>query len=259
MKTVLVTGGNRGIGREACRQLVGAGYRVVLTARDEASGQAAAAEIGDASRVQFVRLDVTDAASVAAAVTAVRGTVGALDGLLNNAAIALDGLDREVARRTLDTNVRGVITVTDAMLPLMSPRSRIANVSSGLGTLSRVSSDLRSRYVASDVSRGQLEALMLEFEEAVGGGRHVDEGWPDSAYSVSKISLNAFTRILHRELTEAGRKVFVNAVSPGWVRTDMGGDTAPRSVADGASGVVWAVTAPVAGGQSLRDGRVVRW
>ena len=112
---------------------------------------------------------------------------------------------------------------------------------------------------AGDLEKLRERTLMREFEEAVAGGRHVDAGWPDSAYSVSKISLNAFTRIFHRELTDAGRKVFVNSVSPGWVRTDMGGDTAPRSVADGASGVVWAVTAPVAGGQSHRDGRVVRW
>src|SRR5690349_14125989 len=226
----VVTGANRGIGREVVRVLAGAGYRVVLGARDPARGEAAADELGgEAAGIVARVLDVADDQSVRAAADWVGEALGRCDALVNNAAIDYDTdarattVDLDRVHRAMETNLYGAWRTALAFLPLLrrSPHPRIVNVSSGSGSLS-------------------------------------DMGAGTPAYSVSKAALNALTRILAAELRS--ERVLVNAVCPGWVATDMGG-AGGRPVADGAASVTWAVVLGDDGptGGFFRDGRAVAW
>jgi NAD(P)-dependent dehydrogenase (short-subunit alcohol dehydrogenase family) len=226
----VVTGANRGIGREVVRALAASGYLVVLGSRDPARGEAAAAGLGGASAgVVACALDVADDASVRAAAAWVGDSLGRCDALVNNAAIDYDTdarattADLDRVHRAMETNLFGAWRTALALLPLLrqSPRPRIVNVSSGSGSLA-------------DMSAGT------------------------PAYSVSKAALNALTRILAAELRS--ERVLVNAVCPGWVATDMGG-AGGRPVADGAASVTWAVLLGDDGptGGFFRDGRPVAW
>jgi NAD(P)-dependent dehydrogenase (short-subunit alcohol dehydrogenase family) len=224
-RIVLVTGANRGIGREVVRQLAEGGDTVLLGARDPDKGERAAAELG----VTAVHLDVTDPATIDAAAAGVADRHGHLDVLVNNAGIDYDtwqtaaAPDFTVVREALETNLLGAWQTTVAFLPLLrrSRHARVVNVSSESGSL------------------------------AVMGA-----GTP--AYSVSKAALNALTRVLADELRR--ERILVNAVCPGWVATDMGG-AGGRPVADGAASVMWAVDLTDDGptGGFYRDGRPLAW
>ncbi len=246
----LVTGASRGLGLETARQLAARGYRVLPAIR---AGRAAGQEAWT--------LDVTDAASIAVLAQRLASEGVRLDVLVNNAGISLKGFDAEVVRRTLAVNFFGAIAVTDAVLPSVSDGGVIVMVSSGMGELSAFSAPLRARFLDAGLTRAALIELVRSFERAVEQGRHVAEGWPSSAYRVSKASLNAWVRLLAREL--APRKIRVNAVCPGWVRTDMGGDAASRSVEAGAASIVWAATHDDGGGKPtggfFRDGHAISW
>jgi NAD(P)-dependent dehydrogenase (short-subunit alcohol dehydrogenase family) len=227
----LVTGANRGIGLEICRQLGKAGYAVVLGSRDAARGEKAAAELrAEGLEVHVQELDVTDPAAARRAAAFVEGELGRLDALVNNAAIALDPedaletVDPEVMRRTLETNFLGVLHGCQAFLPMMRRQEygRIVNVSSGRGSFSKL---------------------------AAGG----------PCYRISKTALNALTVILADELKETN--VLVNAMTPGWVRTRLGGLKAPRSTAEGAETAVWLAMLPDDGprGKFFRDREEFPW
>ena len=226
----VVTGGGRGIGREVVRVLAGAGYHVVLGARDPARGEAAAAELGsDRAGIVARVLDVDDGHSVRAAADWVREALGRCDALVNNAAIEYDtdarasSADLARVHRALETNLFGAWRMVLALLPLLrrSPHPRIVNVSSQSGSLN-----------------------------GMGGGT--------PAYQVSKAALNALTRTLAAELGRDG--VLVNAICPGWTATDMGGGGG-RAVRDGAASVVWGVLLGDDGpsGGFFRDGRALPW
>jgi NAD(P)-dependent dehydrogenase (short-subunit alcohol dehydrogenase family) len=229
-RIAVVTGANRGIGLEICRQLAARGdLRVVLTGRDEAKGRAAAKKLGGA--VEFRSLDVTRERSVKALADHLAKSHGRCDVLVNNAGILADPRGSrflesrvETYRETLDTNLFGPLLLAQALAPLMQRGryGRIVNVSSGMGQLSEMS-----------------------------------VGSP--AYRVSKTALNALTRILAAELKGSG--VLVNSMCPGWVRTGMGGPTAPRSVEQGADTAVWLATLPDDGpsGGFFRDRRPIPW
>ena len=226
MSTVsLVTGGNRGIGREVCRQLAARGHAVILTASSAEAADEAAQPIGATP----LQLDVTDTASVAAAMREVEARYGHLDVLVNNAAISYDTWQRAVTadlavvREAAETNLYGPWLMVHEFLPLLrrSAHPRIVNVSSEAGSLA-----------------------------GMGGGT--------PAYTASKAALNALTRMLAAELRGDG--ILVNAVCPGWVATDMGGPGG-RPVADGAASVVWATVLPDSGptGGFFRDGKPLPW
>ena len=227
-KIAVVTGGNRGIGQEICRQLVGRGLRVVLTARDGEKARRAAGRLGG-DAVPF-ELDVTAADGARRLVEFLEGEMGGVDVLVNNAGVFLDsrygGLDvpMDLVRQSLETNLLGPWLLTQALVPIMRRRGygRIVNLSSGLGAMSEMSG-----------------------------------GYP--AYRVSKSSLNVLTRILADELR--GTNVLVNVMCPGWVQTEMGGPNAPRPVQEGADTAVWLATLPDGGpsGQFFRDRREIPW
>lgn len=172
---------------------------------------------------------------------------------------ALSGFDADRARRTIATNLLGAIAVTDALGPLLEAPASIVMVSSGLGVLAGLSPERRRDFEDPALTRERLVALVEQFVQDVADGTYAAKGWPGSAYRVSKIALNAFTRILARELEGTG--IRVNAVCPGWVRTDMGGPEATQSVEEGARGIVWAATLPPQGpsGGFFRDGARVPW
>jgi NAD(P)-dependent dehydrogenase (short-subunit alcohol dehydrogenase family) len=235
-EVALVTGANKGLGREIARQLATLGLTVYLGARDNSRGKAAAAELeGDGLDVRFVQLDVTDASSVGAAVETIEADSGRLDVLVNNAGIAVDwgnnlvDVTAELLRTAYEVNVFGVATVTSACIPLLrkSPNARIVNLSSSLGSLT-ILSDLDSRQ-----STYQL-----------------------LAYSSSKAALNALTVMYASALRADGIKV--NAATPGLVATDLnsaaGFDRGTRTVADGAVAPVYLATLPADGPTGVSRG-----
>ena len=227
-RVALVSGGNRGIGLEACRQLAEGGLTVILGSRDEERGREAAEGLPGGVAVR--QLDVADAASVEKLAASVQSDFGRLDVLINNAGISNDDgqsgaeADLDRVREAMEANLFGAWRLCEVAIPHMRREGygRIVNVSTGLAAL-----------------------------EDMGGG--------SPGYRVSKTSLNALTRILASELRGTG--ILVNAVNPGWVQTDMGGQNANRTVEEGADGVVWAATLPNNGpsGGFFRDRRHVAW
>ncbi|MDQ4083010.1 MAG: SDR family oxidoreductase [Actinomycetota bacterium] len=227
-RVALVSGANRGIGREVVRQLAEKGITTILGSRDEEKGSTAAE--GMNGNVVVKRLDVIDEDSVYRLASFVEDEFGQLDILINNAGIANDsgqrGVDADLdsVREALEANLFGAWRLCEAFVPLMQRNGygRIVNISSGMGALN-------------------------------------DMGGGSPAYRVSKTALNALTRILASELRGSG--ILVNSVSPGWVRTDMGGSDASRSVEEGADTPIWAATLPDNGptGGFFRDRRPVSW
>ena len=230
-RVALVTGANRGIGFEICRQLGASGYTVVLTARDADKGARAVRTLRrEGIEAHSRMLDVTQPDSAREAAGFVAGEFGRLDALVNNAAIAIDPdevletLDLDVMRRTLETNLLGVLACCQAFLPLMKQQGygRIVNVSSGRGSFTKLGA-----------------------------------GGP--CYRISKTALNALTVILADEVKE--HNILVNAVTPGWVRTRLGGMKAPRSTAEGAEAAVWLAMLPDDGprGKFFKDREEFPW
>jgi NAD(P)-dependent dehydrogenase (short-subunit alcohol dehydrogenase family) len=231
-RVALVTGGNRGIGYEICRQLAAQGLGVVLAARDAGKGRAAAKALQQAGlEVEFHRLDVTSCRSIRACVAAVAERRKRIDVLINNAGIMIDPrgshfLDSKLDtyRDTLETNLFGPLQLAQAVIPLMKANryGRIVNLSSGLGQLSEMGA-----------------------------------GTP--AYRISKASINALTRILAAEFKESN--VLVNSMCPGWVRTGMGGESAPRTAEEAADTAIWLGTLPDDGptGGFFRDRAPIAW
>ncbi|MBS1247504.1 MAG: short-chain dehydrogenase/reductase [Proteobacteria bacterium] len=256
----VVTGGNRGLGLETGRQLAQRGLTVVLTSRNPAQGQRAADRLrAQGLTVVSYPLEVTASASVTALAAALRQEFGQIEVLINNAGVALDDFNAEVARRTLAVNCFGVITVVDHLLPLLSPHGRIVMVSSGMGQVAGLPPALQVQFLDPTLTRARLMDLLQTFVRDVESGQHIQHGWPSNAYRISKVGLNAFTRLLAREL--APTAIRVNTVCPGWVRTDMGGRNAPRSVEEGVRGIVWAALLGEEGpsGGFFRDGRPISW
>jgi NAD(P)-dependent dehydrogenase (short-subunit alcohol dehydrogenase family) len=170
----------------------------------------------------------------------------------------MDGFNADVARRTIDVNFLGPLRVTEALLPLVPAGGTVVMVSSGMGELAGLDDRLAARFTDPALTRDAVVALAAEFVADVAAGRHRERGWPSSGYRVSKVALNALVRVWAPEL--AARRIIINAVCPDWVRTDMGGRGASRSVDKGAASIVWAATRlgePTGG--FFRDGRRIDW
>jgi NAD(P)-dependent dehydrogenase (short-subunit alcohol dehydrogenase family) len=256
-KWAIVTGGNRGLGLETCRQLAQQGYGVWLTARELAQADRAAAELAPVGTVRAAQLDVANEASVTAFAQRARQESGKVHALVNNAGISMKGFDVAVVRGTLAVNFFGALRVTQALEPLLVDGGNLVMVSSGMGDLNAYSPAIKARFLDEALSLEGLTALVGEFERGVAQGSHEAAGWPSSAYRVSKAALNALTRLLSRD----NARIRVNSVCPGWVKTDMGGPSASRTVEHGARGIVWAATlgAGAPSGGFFRDGKAIPW
>lgn len=211
-KVALVTGGNKGIGFEICRQLAQKGIKVILTARNQQKGRAAAEKLQkEGLDVVHHQLDVTDEESVKKTAEYVDQKFGKLDILINNAGILIDaetrGLEADIdkVKESVEVNTYGSLRVSKAFIPIMQKNNygRIVNMSSHMAAL------------------------------------HQMAGWAPG-YRISKTALNAVTRILAYELRQTN--ITVNSVSPGWARTEMGGPEAPNSIEEGADTAVWLAT-----------------
>lgn len=231
-RLAVVTGGNRGIGYEICRQLARKGLRVLLTSRDAEKGRAAHSKLEkEGLDVLHHQLDVADPASVAALGGHIEGEFARVDVLVNNAGISVDRRSTSVLREkedifrlTLETNFYGALRMCQAVVPLMQKNhyGRVVNLSSGLGQLD-------------------------------------DMGDGTPAYRVSKTAPNALTRMVAKAVE--GDNILVNSMCPGWVRTDMGGAGAPRNVEQGAETAVWLAMLPHDGptGGFFRDKKPIPW
>jgi len=230
-KIALVTGGNRGIGFEICRQLARLGTRVILGSRDSSKGTVAARTLtGEGLPVEARELDVADEESIRECMRWIRRELGRLDILVNNAGIMIEEGDAhpeqeiQIIRETMQTNVYGPLLLSRLATPIMKSRryGRIVNLSSGMGSLA----EMGAGYIA---------------------------------YRMSKAALNVVTRVLTAE-TE-GMGILINSVDPGWVQTGMGGRTASRSVEKGAETPVWLATLPDSGptGGFFRDRKSIAW
>lgn len=227
--TALVTGANRGIGLETCRQLAARGYKVFLSARNLVKARQAVLSQSDSNRFIPVMLDISDAGSINKAYREISAVTPSLDALINNAAIDYDTdqdvltADLDRARRIFEVNTLGTWRVTQTFLPLLKKarQARIVNVSSESGSLAGMKGDA-------------------------------------PAYSLSKAALNALTKMTAAALRDTDIKV--NAICPGWVATEMGG-RGGRPVPEGAAGVVWGATLPDDGptGGFFRDGKPLPW
>jgi NAD(P)-dependent dehydrogenase (short-subunit alcohol dehydrogenase family) len=258
MTKALVTGATRGIGEAIARELSRHGHSVVVSGRDVPLGEKVARELGNGA--SFRVLDVTDPNSIEATAKALEPE--GLDVLVNNAGASFDGFDESVARRTLDVNFTGMMKLTDRLLPLLRPDARVVMVSSGMGDVSRLGKALQKEVLSPTLDRAQLVAFGDRFDAAVASRTHTKSGWPSNAYSVSKVMMNAYVRILARDLEGDSRHILVNAACPGWVRTAMGGPSASRSPEEGAKTPVWLALLPKGDqrtGGLYRDERLADW
>jgi len=230
-QAALVTGANRGIGYELVKQLASMGFKVILTSRDPKKGSEAAQQLAESGLdVSFVVMNVTDQESIRQAALTITETVGRLDVLINNAGVYLDGnaklltMDHAILERTMSTNFFGVYHVMRSFIPLMEKRGygRIINVSSEYGAMNAMSSQ--------------------------GAG----------AYKISKLAMNALTRLAEAEV-RGDFKIY--AVDPGWVSSDMGGPSAPRTPKRAADLILRLATMESEGprGGFFKDGKPIDW
>ena len=228
MSTALITGANRGIGQEVARALASEGWHVLSGVRNPKSAP---------SQTQAEIIDMADPESIEALAERLRAQNQRLDALVNNAGVNSGG-----ARHIWAVNVLGPLRLTRALQSLLVPNARVVMVSSGLGRLSAQPRRLVERLSNPKLSLRDLEQLA---EQATGG------------YGESKAALNAMARVFAKELKPQG--ILVNAISPGWCRTDMGGPSAPRSVQQGAASVLWGVRLPLGGpnGGVFQDGKAI--
>ena len=251
-RLAVVNGANRGLGLAASRALAARGMRILLATRREAEGQRAAAALAAEGRDAFAwPLDVGEPASVDRFAERARAEDLRIEALVQSAGVYRERFDAETARESMAVNALGPLRLADRLAARLAPGARVVMVSSGMGELAGLPADLRSA-VAAVRGREDLARLAQDLVRRGDGGAYL-------AYAVSKAALNAATRLLAAEL--APRGILVNAVCPGWVRTDMGGAGAPRSVEEGAAGIVWAATLPADGptGGFFRDGSAIPW
>jgi NAD(P)-dependent dehydrogenase (short-subunit alcohol dehydrogenase family) len=237
-KVVLITGANKGIGKEIARQLGVLGYTVVLAARDQKAGTKVVEElIAAGCDAHTVPLEVTSAVDIANLATYLEKNYGKLDVLVNNAGIAIewDGkpTNSEKIRRTLEVNLIAPYAITEALVPLLSVSddARVINLSSQLGSID--AAENMWQYISTFMTVG---------------------------YATSKAGLNMLTQIQSKTLEEKG--IAVAAAHPGWVKTDLGTDAAPMEVEEGASTVVSLVTIDrnqFPNGQLVHNGVRIAW
>ncbi|NWZ26995.1 CBR1 reductase, partial [Asarcornis scutulata] len=250
----VVTGSNKGIGfeivRALCKRFPGDVY---LTARDPGRGQEAVAKLQEEGlHPLFHQLDIDDPQSIRALRDFLKQKYGGLNVLVNNAAIAFKVNDQTPfavqAEVTLKTNFFGTRNICTELLPIMKPYGKVVNVSSmaSSSALGRCSQELQKKFRSDTITEEELVELMTKFVEDTKKNVHEKEGWPNTAYGVSKIGVTVLSRIQARMFNEKrkGDHILLNACCPGWVRTDMAGPKAPKSPEEGAETPVYLALLP---------------
>ena len=267
MKIVLVTGGNRGIGLEICRQLDRPGFKVILGSRDPGKGMEAARSFTE--NVIVKQLDVTDEESIRKLFEFVKTDFGKLDVLINNAGIGANPSGSEGAaggvKNIMKKNFPGALQVVRVIKPLLEK--------AGMGTTRKTAENIplmsvkqvmetnfygpwRMIQVFLPLFLKSEEGRIINMSSGMGELKSLTGKYP--CYSLSKSSLNALTIMFSNELKEKGIKV--NAMCPGWVKTDMGGPDAPRNVSEGADTAVWLATEKeIPTGKFFRDRKEIDW
>lgn len=249
-KIALITGGNKGIGKEIASRIgTEAGFTAIIASRDVALGQKAADDLKNGSEYECdvvalpVPLDLTDDSSIAAAVKHVEQEYGRLDVLINNAAICFNDptlygkVDytsfQNQADITIRTNYFGTLKVTQECLPLLKQAAsgRIINVASAAGRLTILrSQELVDKFTSNTLTEPQLSALMEQFVTDVQNGTHEERGWPNTCYGMSKLGIIALTKLLARQ----NEGMLINSVDPGYCKTDQNNNQGTVDPADGA-------------------------
>lgn len=267
-KLAVVTGANKGIGycttKQLCRRFEGF---VLLTARDSRRGAAAVEKLkAEGLHPIFHELDVTNLESIEKLKSFIERNFGRVDILVQNAGIAYED-SYEIpplnkVRRTIDTNFTGVLEVFRNLYPLLQNGARIVNVTSGLGKLEIVAPDLRVKFADPYLTEEALVDLMNNYLDHVRNETFHENGWPNSPYGVSKLGVIALTKVQARQVEQNGwEDVLVSSASPGWVQTDMGGESAPLTADQGARCIIEIAFLPKRSpnGQFWRQGRLASW
>jgi len=272
-KVAVVTGSNKGIGFAVVKTLLQHPFDglVYLTARDVDRGQAALKELEKLGlKPRFHQLDITSPTSVAAFRDYIKNTYGGLDVLVNNAAIAFS-LDAPEpfgvqAKETVKVNYFDTLAFCGEIFPLLRKGARVSNVSSSFGHLSQIpGEELRKQLSADDLIEDKLSELLTTFVKQANDGTHVEAGWPNSTYKVSKVGLSALTRIQQRyfDKNRPGDDILVNHCHPGYVDTDMSSHKGTLSIEQGAVAPTYLALLPpgdkLRGGYVWHDKRVVDW
>ncbi|XP_068931069.1 carbonyl reductase [NADPH] 1-like [Petaurus breviceps papuanus] len=253
-RVAVVTGSNKGIGfaivRDLCKKFSG---DVILTSRNPTLGQEAVKKLKDEGlNPLFHQLDINDPQSIRTLREFLKERYGGVDVLVNNAGMAFKVADTTPfpiqAEVTMQTNFFGTRAVSAELLPLIKPQGRVVNVSSIASVLSlkKCSPELQQIFRSDTITEEELVGLMKKFVEDAKKGVHEKEGWPNMAYGVSKVGVTVLSRIHARQLNEKRKadNILLNACCPGWVRTDMAGSKAPKSVEEGAETPVYLALLP---------------
>ncbi|KAF5307602.1 hypothetical protein FQR65_LT06758 [Abscondita terminalis] len=269
-KVAVVTGGNKGIGfaivKGLCDKFKG---KVYLTARSEKLGNEAVEKLKQQGlNAIFHQLDINDSDSINKFKQHIEDTVGGIDVLINNAGIAFKqaavepaGVQAEV---TVATNYFGTLHLCEALFPVLRPNAQVINVSSSCGHLSQIpSSEMRAKFSNPNLTVDELNKLMHQFVEDAKNNKHIENGWGNSTYVVSKVGLSALTIIQQREFDKdpEKRNISANSVHPGYVATDMSSYKGPLTIEEGARAPLYLALEDhkLKGGYMWYDTKVVDW
>ncbi|XP_078512069.1 carbonyl reductase [NADPH] 1-like [Lissotriton helveticus] len=277
-RVAVVTGGNKGIGlaivRALCKQFKGDVY---LTARDPKLGEASVKKLHEEEGLtsHFHQLDITDLQSIRTLRDFMKKKYGGIDVLINNAGIAFKVADPTPfhiqAEVTLKTNFFATRDVCTDLLPIIKPHGRVVNVSSMVSqrALAKCSQDLQEKFRSETITEDELVTLMETFFDDPKNENRSEEGWPNTAYGVSKMGVTVLSMIQARKLTNTFTKergadgILLNSCCPGWVKTDMAGDKAPKTPDQGAETPVYLALLPNDAegphGQFVIEKKVVKW
>ena len=239
-KKILITGSNKGIGFEVAQELLRSAPefdKIIITARNQELGLAAKERLNGGDRIDFHLLDVSNQESISSLKDYILNTYGTIDILFNNAAILTRVTENYhlLIQQHVATNTYGVINVTEALVDLIAPNGHIINVSAMLGKTEWLKNpEFSARLLDQSLNMEGLHSLINEFNNI--GNDWAEKGWHLEGYGVyshTKAFVNAYTRLLANNLASNGSSIRVNALCPGWVRTDMGGENAALSLEEG--------------------------